>query len=334
MPDSVPTMSVEVSSAKDDEGSDLAGIAAIIAGMVAMSSSDMLVKFLGGVFPLHQIIFVRASIAILMTLLIMSAEGGLRNLRTQHAWIHVMRGVLVVANNMAFFLGVFLLPLADATALFFIAPLLMSFLAVPLLGEKLNAARLVAVVAGLAGVAIMVRPGGDLFRWAALLPLASALLYSILQILTRRIGVSEKASTLSFYTQVSFVAFSAAFGLAFGDGHLKFEPGTSLDFLFRAWTWPDFHNGLLLLTLGVVSTAVGYLLSQAYRLGRVSVVAPFEYAALPLAVGWGWLIWGDLPDAISSMGIALIVGAGLFIVIRENNKWRRRFVTRSRVPIP
>jgi S-adenosylmethionine uptake transporter len=327
-------MSANVPHVTVDDGSDLAGIAAILAGMVAMSTNDMLVKFLGGGFPLHQIIFVRASTAILMTLLIIRAEGGFRNLRTQNGWIHAMRGALVIGANMSFFLGLFVLPLAEATALYFIAPLVMSLLAVPLLGEKLSLARLSAVLAGLAGVAIMVRPGGELFRLAALLPLASAFLYSMLQILTRRIGISEKASTMAFYTQASFIAFSAAFGLGFGDGHLQFEPGTSLDFLFRAWIWPDFQNGLLLLALGAVSAAVGYLLSQAYRLGRVSVVAPFEYVALPMAVFWGWLVWGDLPDAVSFLGIVLIVGAGLFMVLRENNQRRRRFAARSRGPIP
>jgi len=146
-------------------------------------------------------------------LLIIRAEGGFQNLRTQNGWIHAMRGALVIGANMTFFLGLFVLPLAEATALYFFAPLVMSLLAVPLLGEKLSVARLSAVLVGLAGVAIMVRPGGELFRLAALLPLASAFLYSMLQILTRRIGISEKASTMAFYTQASFIAFSAAFGL-------------------------------------------------------------------------------------------------------------------------
>lgn len=318
----------------EEDDNTLPGIAAILAGMVAMSVNDMLVKFLGGGFPLHQIIFIRASIAIVFTLAIIRAEGGFKNLRTRNGKVHVMRGTLVVGANMSFFLGLFVLPLAEATALYFVAPLIMSLLAVPLLGERLNATRLVAILGGLVGVAIMVRPGGDLFRLAALLPLASAFLYSLLQILTRRIGIAEKASTMSFYTQAAFILFSAAFGLGFGDGHLKFEAGTSLDFLFRAWTWPDIDNGLLLLALGAVSAAVGYFLSQAYRLAHVSVIAPFEYAAMPLAVLWGWLVWGDWPDTLSTAGIALIVGAGLFMVMRENNQRRRRFAARSRTPLP
>ncbi|WP_428670300.1 EamA family transporter, partial [Roseibium sp.] len=120
----------------EEDGGDLAGIAAIVAGMVAMSTNDMLVKFLGGGFPLHQIIFVRASTAILVTLAIVHAEGGFGNLKTQNGRIHALRGALVIGANMSFFLGLFVLPLAEATALYFVAPLLMSLLAVPLLGER------------------------------------------------------------------------------------------------------------------------------------------------------------------------------------------------------
>lgn len=308
------------------------GIAAALGGVTAMSVNDMLVKFLSGGFPLHQIIFTRASIAIIVTLAIIRYEGGRAALKSRHPFLQMARGVLVIFANMAFFLGLVSMPLAEATALYFVAPLMMSLMAVPLLGERLDRARLLAVLAGLAGVAVMLRPGGDLFRPIALLPLASAFLYSLMQILTRRIGLADKASTMAFFTQSSFILFSAGFGLAFGDGRVQFPDNPSLDFLFRAWTWPDGRNALLLLALGSVSAVVGYLISQAYRLADVAVVAPFEYAAMPLAVLWGYLVWGDWPDTTAWIGITLILGAGLAVGMRERSARRRRFVARSSTP--
>lgn len=315
---------------KDDSG-EVAGIAAILAGMIAMSINDMLVKLLGSEFPLHEIIFVRAAIALIITLAIICAGGGIRNLRTRNGYILAIRGALSVCANMLFFVGLFVLPLAETTALYFIAPLIMSLLAVPLLGEKLNAPRLTAVLIGLLGVVIIVRPGSDLFRSAALLPIGSAFLYSVLQILTRRVGVAEKATTMSFYTQASFVLFSGIFGLAFGDGHQNFPEGTSLNFLFRPWTWPSLYDGVPLVALGAISAAIGYLVSQAYRCSPVSLIAPFEYTAMPLAVLWGWLMWGELPTESSFLGITLIVGAGFFMMLRGKQEWR--FAARSRSPL-
>lgn len=319
-------------TAETDRDTPALGIAAAIGGVAAMSVNDMLVKFLSGGFPLHQIIFARAAIALLVTALIIRAEGGWAVLRSRHPFLQIGRGILVIFANMAFFLGLVAMPLAEATALFFAAPLMMSLLAVPLLGERLAPPRIFAVLVGLAGVAVMLRPGGDLFRPIALLPLASAFLYSLMQILTRHIGLADKASTMSFFTQSSFVLFSLAFGLAFGDGHAKFPDNASLDFLFRPWVWPDGRNAALLLTLGTVSAVIGYLISQAYRLADVAVVAPFEYVAMPLAVFWGFVIWGDWPDPVAWIGIALIIGAGLAVGLSERSARRRRFIARYSTP--
>ncbi len=307
------------------------GIAAVLAGVCAMSLNDMLVKFLSGGFPLHQIVAVRAGIGILVTLALIRAEGGLAVLATRQPLLHALRGALVICANMTFFAGLVAMPLAETTALYFVAPLLMALFAVPLLGERLDLFRFGAIMAGLAGVAIVLRPGGDLFRPVAALPLLSAVFYALMQILTRRIGATEKASAMAFYTQLSFLLFSAVFGFAFGDGHLRFPDNASIDFLFRPWVWPHGKDALLLLLLGINSAAVGYLMSQAYRMTNVAVIAPFEYAAMPLALMWGLVVFGDLPDHVALAGIGLILAAGLATGIRERAA-RRRFVARSASP--
>ncbi len=142
--------------------------------------------------------------------------------------------------------------------------------------------------------------------------------------MTRKLGATTKASALAVYIQGMFVLVSLGFWAAAGDG--RFAEGTdnaSLQFLLRAWIWPRDGDWIYLLGLGLNAAIVGYCLSQAYRIADAATVAPFEYAGLPLAVFWGWAIWGDLPAWEVWLGMALIMGAGLFVFLREQQKARR-----------
>lgn len=306
-----------------------AGIAYILVGMIAISLNDMLIKQMSGDYPLHQVVFARSAIGMAFSLVILQAEGGWRELRTSRPWLHVLRGLLVVIANMTYFLALAVMPLADATALFFAAPLFITVLSIPLLGEKVGALRMGAVIVGFAGVVIMQRPweSGDSLqtnRLTLLLPVIAALTYALMQLMTRKLGATSKASALAIYIQGMFILVSALFWLVAGDG--RFAEGVdnpSLQFLLRAWVWPDRQDWLYLLGLGVNSAIVGYCLSQAYRLSDAATVAPFEYIGLPLAVLWGWVIWAELPMWEVWIGMALIAGSGLFVFLRERQKARR-----------
>jgi S-adenosylmethionine uptake transporter len=310
-----------------------AGIAFVLAGMLAISVNDMTIKQLSGDYPLHQIVFTRAVIALVLLLVVVRIEGGWSLLRSHQPWQHMLRGLLVVASNMGYFLALAVIPLADATALFFAAPLFITVLSIPLLGEKVGPLRLGAVVVGFIGVIVMQRPWAsdaalDAPRIVLLLPVFAALTYALMQLMTRRLGSTTRASALAVYIQFMFLVVSSGFWLIAGDG--RFAEGVqspSLQFLLRAWIWPAPVDWLPLLWLGTSSAVVGYCLSQAYRLADAATVAPFEYAALPLAVFWGWLRWSDLPDPAVWIGMALIVGSGLFVFLRERHRTRRPAVT-------
>ena len=303
----------------------------LVVGMVALSFQDSLIKKMSGDYPLHEIILGRACVAILLTAFFAHLEGGLALLRTRRLPLPLVRGLLLVIANVCYFLALAALPLAEAAAIFFIAPLFITMLSVPFLGERVGPWRWAAVFTGLGGVAIMLRPGDGLLEIAALLPIGAALAYAIMQILTRRLGVTERASTLAFYVQLCFIVVSATFGLIAGDGRFAGSGHPSAEFLLRAWTWPSGVDALLIVTCGLLVGTAAYLLSQAYRIAEANLLAPFEYTALPLAVLWGVLWWGDWPDATAFLGLALILGSGLFVFYRETLRGHL-FATRQPTP--
>jgi S-adenosylmethionine uptake transporter len=305
----------------------------VLIGVGAISVNDMLIKQLSGGYPLHQIVFARSAIGIIVSLGLVKLEGGWHLLKTNHAGLHVLRGGLVVVANMAFFLALAALPLAEATALFFAAPLFITLLSIPVLGEKVGVMRLGAVAVGFIGVVIMQRPwAGDetlhASRLVLLLPVLAAITYALNQLMTRKLGVTAKASVLSLYIQAVFIVVSLAFYLVAGDGRfVDASSAPSMQFLLRAWVWPASGDEWVFVALGLNAAIIGYCLSQAYRIADAATVAPFEYIGLPLAVFWGFVIFGDLPSWEVWVGIALILAAGLFVFVRERQKARN--ITRA-----
>ena len=304
-------------------------VSCILAGMFVITLQDTTVKWLSPDYALHQIMLTRSVIALGITLAFLRFEGGFRLLRTRFPGLHMARGALLVGTSILFFLAIAAMPLGEAVALFFVAPLFITILSVLVLAERVGARRWGAVLVGFAGVAVMMRPGGDVFAWESLLPIGAALGYAAMQMLTRRLGATDRASAMAFYLQLSFIGFSLAVGLAVGDGRFAGTGNLSLDFLLRAWRWPETNDLWLFGWCGISSGVAGYLLSQAYRLGEAALVAPFEYSALPMAVAWGFLFWGDLPDGSAIVGMALILAAGAYILYRENRRRRLRPHRRS-----
>jgi drug/metabolite transporter (DMT)-like permease len=298
----------------------LRGILCVLAAGATFSTSDMMIKTLSGDYPLHQIVFIRALVALIVILgLFMPLEGGYHNLRTARWKLHVFRGGCVVVANMSFFVGVAALPLAEATAIFFVAPLFITALSVPFLGEKVGVRRWLSVLVGLVGVVIVIRPGSEVFQYAALAPVLAAFAYAFMQITARKLGGTERASTMAFYVQATFVLVCATSGLTLGDGHLaEGVDSPTLLFLLRAWTVPSQFVGGVMLAVGVLSAFGSYLISQGYRLAEATTAAPFEYIVLPMAIMWGVIVFGDWPDAIALLGILLIVASGLYAFWREN----------------
>lgn len=304
-----------------------AGIAFICFGMLCISINDALIKQLSDQYPLHQMVLIRAAVGLAFSMVLLQFEGGFPALRTKTPGLHLLRGICIVIANLAYFAALASIPLADATALFYVAPLFITLLSIPILGEKVGVRRWTAVLIGFLGVLVMLRPGGEIAgdgnRLILMLPVFSAFAYALMQILTRKLGVASKASAMAAYTQATFIAVSSAFWFAAGDGrYAEGVDSPSLIFLLRAWVWPTPEEWPLLLFLGLLSGATGYSMARAYRSADVATIAPFEYLALPMAIFLGWLMFDHLPGPWVISGSALIACSGVYVFLREKQRAR------------
>lgn len=281
-------------------------------------TNDTTIKFLSGDYALHQVVLIRSVLALVLTMCIIAPfNGGFAIFKTKRLPQHLLRGGFTVMANMTFFLGLAAMPLADATAIFFISPILITLFSVVFLGESVGPWRWAAILIGFLGVVIMIRPGTGSFQFVSLYPLVAAVCYASLNTMTRRMGSTESAATLSVYIQVTFIMVAVVIGLAIGDGRFGDQDDPALKFLLRAWTVPDASDLKFFLIIGIGVAGGGFLISQAYRVAEAAFVAPFEYVAMPLAVLFGMVIFDEWPDPIAYVGMTLIVGSGIITIWRE-----------------
>jgi len=305
------------------QGAPVKGILFAIGGGLTLSVNDVAIKFLSGSYALHQVILTRAFIGMALVLGVIYVSGtGFRQLMTRRPKDHLIRVSIVMISNVTYFLGLAALPLADAVATAFIAPILVTLLSVVILGERVGPRRWAAVAVGMLGVLVMLRPGAGVIKPAAILVLISALCYAGSHMMTRRMRDTESAMTLNFFVQCGFIVVSSCMGLWVGDGHLAGSSDPSLAFLFREWVWPPMPDWPAFLATGMAVGIGGLMMSQAYRTCEAGLVAPFEYVGMPMAIFWGVVVFHQWPDAIAWVGIALICGAGLYTFWRETRRRR------------
>ena len=285
--------------------SPLAGIACVSVGILCLTCSDALAKWIGQYYSPVQILFLRAVIALPVALALVIALGGQRAVRTRHLKLHLARGALNSVSASLFYLSLQSLPLAEATAIAFSAPLFVTALSVLALKEHVDGKRWLAVAAGFAGVLVIVRPGAASFQLAALLPLGTAALYAVMMLTARGIHAAESVLTTMLYIVVGQLVCSAVVVPFF-------------------WTTPSWSHLPFFIGIALFSTLGLTFITQGFRIGPASVVAPFDYTGLLWASLIGWLVWRDSPDGLDGIGAAFIVGSGLYIAWREARASRKR----------
>ncbi|MDX5350232.1 MAG: DMT family transporter [Paracoccaceae bacterium] len=286
-------------------------------GTLIFSVNDMAIKFLSGGYALHQVILIRALVAMSFILgVIHVSERGWSQIATSRPGTHLLRVLIIMTSNVTFFVGLAALPLADAVAVAFVSPIVVTLLSIIFLREKVGPRRWAGIGLGMLGVIVMLRPGAGVIQPAAVLVLISAVLYASGNLLARHMGGTESAMTLSFYVQAGFIVVSIAMGLWAGDGHMTTDDKL-WGFLFRPWIWPPLQDWPVFLATGLSVGIGGLMVTQAYRTAEAGLIAPFEYVGMPMAILWGVLVFGTFPDATAWVGIALICGSGLYVLWRE-----------------
>lgn len=276
----------------------------MVAAVSALAVLDAGVKWLTADYPVPQIAFLRYLVGLALALGLALRLGGLGTLRTRRLPGHLLRSALNLATMLTFYFALKLMPLADAIAIAFAAPLFMTILSVPLLRERVGPRRWSALVVGFAGVVIILRPSGAGLDPAALLALASALLYALTGISSRQLSTTEPSHTILFYYSVSVLIATGAM-------------------LPWQWVTPPLADLSIFLLVGVAGSFGQFFLNQAFRYGEISFLAPIEYTALLWAILFGFLLWGEVPSWSVLGGAALVVASSLYIVHRETALARR-----------
>lgn len=290
---------------------NLLGIASLCTGALVFSLQDSVIKAISGDHAVTLAIMLRAIVSFPILVAMVAFAGGIRQLDTPHWPVLVLRGGVLLCAYTTYFMAFPALPLAEAIALYFMVPLLVTIMSGPLLGEHVTIKAWGAVAIGLIGVFVILRPGLGIFEPAALLSLVSAATYGYAMILARKYGGDVPATVMTFYQNVVYLL--GALLIAVVVYVLGIEPPghPSLDFLVRDWAVPNTRDMALMGFCGVVAAFGSTLLSQAYRLGQANVVTPFEYTGMVWAVVFGFAFFGEVPTWYTIIGMALIAVAGV-----------------------
>lgn len=279
----------------------------MLAAVAFQTVLDASVKWLTADYTVPQIAFVRYLFTIAFAIGLASRFGGLPTLKTKRIGAHLLRSVLNIATMLTFYFALKLLPLADAIAISFAAPLFMTAFSVVLLRERVALSRWAAVMVGLIGVVLILQPAGAGLTSGAILALASAVFYALASLSSRHMSVTETSHTILFYYSISVLVTAGAIGLmGETDG-------------FASWEWAPLRlEDIWIFALVGLAGSVGqFFFAQAFRYGEISMLAPLEYTALIWGTLYGLLLWNEFPSWMVLLGAAVIAGSSLYIVRRE-----------------
>ena len=269
----------------------LLGVLLILVSCLVLASHDGLSKHLTLIYPVFLVIWARYMAQTVLMAALFAPRMGRRVFHTLRPGLQLCRGLSLVSVSMLFISGLSFIPLAEATAVIFLTPLLVT-VASALLGEHVSRSQWLAVGCGLIGVMIIVRPGGALFTPAILLPFGAAVSFTLYQLVTRRLSATDHPVTSNFLTSVV--------------GSLVM----SMLVIFN-WQTPTLHDALLMAALGAMAMSGHLLLTNAFRFASAATLAPFTYAQIIFAGVVGFFAFGHVPDLGAILGMTIIIASGL-----------------------
>lgn len=295
-----------MSKATPENPQTFRGMLMILAAVMMFAIMDSILKYLTRFYPVMTVVWARYVFHTLLVVVVLAPRLGLALVRTARPGAQIVRGLLLAGATLLFVSALKYMPLAETSAISFLAPLLVTMMAVVVLKEKVELARWVAVVSGFIGVLIIIRPGTGIFTWASLLPLGTAICFASYQILTRRLAGLESPYTSIFYPGlVGMVLFS--FSLPY------------------TWSPPQSTGHMALFVAAGILAGMSHLtLIKAYEFAPASRLAPFSYTQLIWATVAGYVAFGDFPDHWSLIGIAVLMASGIYIATHQHLSERQQ----------
>jgi drug/metabolite transporter (DMT)-like permease len=283
----------------DSARNRLTGIGLVSLTYLVFSLLDGSAKWLVSVMPVIMVVWLRFATHVLVAGVVLFPLRGLGLVRTQHLRWHVVRALMFVIMTGINFWALQYLQLTVTSSIFFSVPLIIALISASFLGEKLDAGKWIAIVAGFAGVLVIVRPWGAEFHPAMLASVVNALMYAAFMMMTRRLAAYDSPETIQYLPAVG-----ATIGLA--------------PFAFAAWEWPSgWLEWTVACLMGVLGGLGHYLLALAHRYAPASVIAPFLYQQVIYMALFGYLVFGDVPSAWVWLGAAIVIASGLYLFSRE-----------------
>ena len=283
----------------------LAGIGLVIVAVACFSTLDSTTKLSTASIPILMALWFRYAFQAVATTIVLLPRYGAAVLRTAHPRYQLLRGTLLLVSSTLAFFSLRYMPLAEFTSIVLIAPLVVTLLAATTLKEEVSPLRWALVAGGFAGTVVILRPGGTVFSWAILLPLGLVVSNAWFQVLTSRLARTEKPLTMHFYT--GWVGTLIA--------------TVPLPFVWT--TLPHWQSWALLALMGFMATVGHFLLILAYQRAPASTLTPYLYAQIAFAMLGGWLVFAQVPDAVSLVGMAMIAvcgAAGAWLTVRERRE--------------
>jgi drug/metabolite transporter (DMT)-like permease len=284
------------------------------------STQDAIVKFMSGSYPVYETVFIRSIISIPILAIWLWREKGALSFSTPSLGFVLLRGLVLCSAYFAFVMSIAAMPMANAVSIYFTMPFFVAGLVGWALGEHVPLYRWLAIITGFIGVLIMVRPGASSFEPASLFALYSAFGYAIGQMMSRRLSQTLRPIIIANWQNLIYFVAANVVGLVVYFGGFTGEGSQSIAFLTHPVVWPSAKEAGLLTIMGLLSAAVMMLYLNAYKSAEANFVAPFEYTAMIWAVFYGLFVFHDFPDQWTWTGAAIVVGAGLFMLWRDNKR--------------
>lgn len=287
----------------DNRHQSLYGVLLILLSGILLASHDGLSKYLTQLYPVFLVVWARYLAQVVLMLGMFAPRMGRRVFHTLRPWPQLLRGLSLVSVSIMFISGLRYIPLAEATAVIFLTPLMVT-VASALLGERVSHSQWLAVGVGLLGVMIIVRPGGALFTPAVLLPFGAAISFTVYQLLTRRLNGTDHPVTSNFLSSlVGFLVMSVL---------VTFN-----------WRTPSVHDAVLMASLGLMAMSGHLVLTQAFRYASAASLAPFTYGQIVFAGIVGFIAFGHIPDVEAIAGMTVIIASGLCMAYVQSRQASR-----------